>query len=112
MFDDGILNIYETIDVAEAGKKPDIRLQEKGKHYFQFEVVGYGRYYTALQVNHKIDANVKIWQDTTISTLDLCVLEDGLQYRIIQIQHFTDDDGLRKSRLSLERLNDEYKYKD
>lgn len=109
--DDGIIKIYSTENVAPDGSKPDIRLIIKVQHCFEFEVVGLTRFYAALQANNRIESVAKIWGDKTITSLDICVTEDGSQFKIVQVQHFIDDDGLRKTRLSLERLNDDYKYK-
>lgn len=107
-FDDGILNIYKTVDISEPGMKPKIHLEPKEQYYFSFDTIGITRYYTALQANQQISAvvNVPDWGD--ITTLDICVLEDGNQYRIAMRQPTTDENGLRITKLSLERISEEY----
>ena len=106
-FDDGILKIYKVVNVAETGMKPKFALKLKSKHYFGFETVGISRYYTALQANTKVSHVVHIWEDRKISSLDVCILEDGQQYKCAFVQHVIDD-GLKVTRITLERLKEDY----
>lgn len=106
-FDDGILTIYKTENIANPGNKPVIGLIEKNQAYFGFETIGINRYYTALQAKQQIDTLVHIWQDRGIAANDICILESGKQYRIVMVQHM-DNDGLRITKLSMERLVEEY----
>lgn len=110
-FDDGILSICRTVDAAKAGMKPEIQLELKERYYFGFDNIGITRYYTAMQANQQISAVVNIpdWGD--ISTLDICVLEDGRQYKVVMCQPTTDENGLRITKLSLERIGEEYDFK-
>lgn len=110
-FDDGILSIYKTVDVSDPGMKPEIQLELKDQYYFGYDNIGITRYYTAMQANQQIAAVVNIpdWGD--ISTLDICVLEDGKQYKIAMRQPTTDENGLRITKLSLERIGEEYAFK-
>lgn len=110
-FDDGILTIYKTENIAEPGAKPVIGLVQKDQYYFSFGDIGITRYYTAMQAKQQIEQVVNIpgWGD--VSTLDICVLEDGRQYRIVMRQPTHDDDGLRITRLSLERMDESYAVK-
>lgn len=110
-FDDGILSIYRTVDVSEPGMKPEIQLELKDQYYFGFNSIGITRFFQALQANQQISTVVNIpdWGD--ISTLDICVLEDGQQYKIVLRQPERDENGLRITRLSLERIGEEYAIK-
>ena len=110
-FDDGILSIYKTVDVSKPGMKPEIQLELKDQYYFGFDNIGITRYYTAMQANQQISAVVNIpdWGD--ISTLDICALEDGKQYKIAMRQPTTDENGLRITKLSLERMDEQYAVK-
>lgn len=107
-FDDGILTIYSTINAAEPGMKPTINLVEKSRYYYEYETLGINRYYTALQAQQEIEAVVCVpgWGD--ISATDICALENGDQYNIKMRQPTLDDEGLRITKLSLERVNQEY----
>ena len=107
-FDDGLLTVYEKINIAEKGDKPEYALKFKMALYFGFDALGYNRFYTALQANSRIEAvvNVPMWED--IDSLDIVVLEDGKQYTLSMVQRLIDKDGLKYTKLSLERLGESY----
>ena len=107
-FDDGILTIYQIRNRAEPGMKPELGLREKEKFYFGFDTLGIQRYYTALQARQQIEAVVKVpgWYD--IKSTDICILENEVQYRIAMIQFTREEDGLKITKLSLERLGEDY----
>lgn len=110
-FDDGILTIYKVENTAHPGQMPVEGLTEKDRYYYGFDTLGINRYYTALQARQTIEAVVNIpgWND--ISALDICVLEDGRQYKLAMIQPTKDENGLRIMKLSLERLGKTYDIK-
>lgn len=110
-FDDGILSIYKTLDVSDPGMKPEIQLELKDQYYFGYGNIGITRFFQAMQANQQISAIVNIPDEGDISTLDICVLEDGKQYKIVLIQPETDENGLRIKKLSLERIGEEYAFK-
>lgn len=103
-FDDGILKIYRKDNAAAPGDMPKEELVLKSEHYFGFDVLGYSRYYTALQAQQNISAVVNIpdWHD--ISPLDVAELEDGQQYKIRLSQPMKDENGLNITKLTLERV--------
>ena len=107
-FDDGMLGIYSTINIAPKGDKPVLNLKLKAKYFFCFDNLGITRYYTALQANQQIETvvNVPDWID--VSATDICVLENNKQYRIRLIQPEKDDNNLRITKLTLERLGENY----
>ena len=41
------------------------------------------------------------------NAMDICILEDGLQYKCAFVQHVMDD-GLKITRITLERLKEDY----
>ena len=108
-FDDGIVGIYELRDVSEKGKKPIKKLVLAEKFFFSYDVLGINRYYTALQANQSIEAviNVPGWNDIN-SARHVAVLENGNQYRITMTQPQHDEAGLRITKLSLERIMENY----
>lgn len=110
-FDDGILTIYKTENAAEPGAKPVTKLLEKEKYYYGFDTLGISRYYTALQANQQIEAVVNIpgWGD--IESWDICALDDGTQFKIVMRQPVINEDGLRITKLSLERIGEKYDIK-
>lgn len=113
-YSDGILKIYETINAAEPGMKPVLKLREGESCYFGFATLGITRYYTAMQAQQLIECVVRIPDWTSAKVTDICILEDGTQYRIAMLQKERDENGLKMSRLSLERLGEgeEYDFED
>ena len=108
-FDDGIVKLYAITDQAVPGKKPIRGLTLSESFYFGFDTLGINRYYTALQANQQIAAVINIPGWNQVDTAEtIAVLEDELQYKIVMCQPMTDEDGLRITKLSLERLGDEY----
>lgn len=109
-FDDGIVSIYQITDTQTTqGKKPVIGLALWEQFYFGFETLGINRYYTALQANQQIEAVIVIpeWREIN-SALHVAVMEDGRQYRIQMVQPTLNEDNLRITRLSLERIHENY----
>lgn len=107
-FDDGILTIYTVTNTAQPGQMPVEGLEEKEKYYYGFDTLGINRYYTALQAQQQIEAvvNVPGWGD--IAATDICALDNGDQFRIVMRQATLDDNGLRITKLSLERIDEKY----
>lgn len=109
-FDDGILKLYSIFNNAKNGDMPKETLRYRASYYFHYENIGITRYYTALSHSQLLDTVLSIYQDRSISSLDIIQLEDGILYKIDMIQHHEDEDGIKITTLSLERLNDEYKF--
>lgn len=110
-FDDGIVEIYKTDNGADPGNMAQEVLTYKASSYFAFSALGLQRIYTALQAKQQIEAVIDLpdWQD--IQVHDIAVMENGLQYKIQTVQPTYDNDNLKITRLSLERLGDKYAYK-
>lgn len=109
-FDDGIISIYRTENIAENGAMPVEQPALLFSEYFSFDVVGVQRYYTALQANQQIElvVNVPGWDVPRVT--DYAQLDDGIEdhegirFRIQQVQMTYDNDRLKITRLSLERI--------
>lgn len=110
-FDDGILTIYSVENIGEPGMMPVTGLVKKDQYYYGFDTLGINRFYTALQAKQQIESVVNIpgWGD--ISATDVCALDNGDQFRIVMRQPTIDEDGLRITKLSLERIDDHYEIK-
>lgn len=108
LLDSGVLTVCSRSNITRPGKMPAEKLTKKSEHWYGERTVGYGRYFAAQQANEQVDILVRIWHDRDIRSTDYCVLEDGEQYRIVQVQHAVDEDGLRVTDLSLERLGENY----
>lgn len=107
-FDDGILAVYGTANAARPGDKPSIRLELKERYYYGYDVLGITRFYQAKNAGQEIDCVVRIpgWGD--VKATDICVLDDGTQYQVTMVQPGTDEDGLRITRITLERVKQDY----
>lgn len=108
-FDDGILKIYRLENTAQKGDMPSEQLIYISSHYFGYGQLGIKRYYIALSNKQQIECVVNIHFDNEIKVYDIVEDETNSFFRIAMIQHDFDDDGLRYTKLSLERLNDDYK---
>lgn len=107
-FDDGIVRVYAVENIALAGMKPRHGLKFKSQHYFGFETVGITRYRSAMQTQNQISDLIHIWQDRDITAKDICILEDGRQYKCGLVQHLENEDGLRITKIELERMGEDY----
>lgn len=108
-FDDGIVGIYSLTQTTEAGTKPKKGITLVASFYFGYDNLGFQRYYTALQANQQISAVINIpgWEELDPATT-VAVMEDGKQYRVQLAQPQTDENGLRITKLSLERIHEDY----
>lgn len=116
-FDDGVVGVYELTKIKVPGKMPTDGLQEKERFYFGYETLGINRYYTALQASQQIESVISIpgWvmipanrHIAVIADVDGNLTSECDQFRIVMVQPTTDEDGLRITRLSLERIGDKY----
>lgn len=111
MMDAGTLSLCTLVNTAAPGLMPDERLQEVNKSYFEERVVGFSRYFTARGVNEQADLMVRVWRMPDAAAGMYAVLaqseHDG-QYRIVQVQHLLNDDGLKVTDLTLARMEDFY----
>lgn len=101
--DDGIIKIYTVTNNASNGLMPNMTKTLFRADYFEYRVVGYNRYFRAGGVNVQIDAVRRIWENRSI-TNDMIRTINGDDYRIIQIQHLYDENNLRVTDLSLEKI--------
>lgn len=106
--DSGVL-IIKHPTVTSTGAMPVPSYTQVYEGYYAERTVGFNRYFTALAADDRIDLLVRI-QRFVASTADLAVLTpsypDGTAgtYRIIQVQHLADEDGLFVTDLSLQRM--------
>lgn len=85
------------------------RISAEGVGYYCRErTVGLQRFFTALQVGDRIDAVLEIPGRELISPAGSVAVWCGQQYRLTQVQHALDDDGLDVTVLSLSRLEADY----
>lgn len=116
-FDDGIIGVYKLTEQSTPGRKPVEGLELVERFYFGYETLGINRYYTALQANQNVEAVVSIpgWCEI-VANKHIAVLaneygfidEECKQYRIVMVQPTVDESGLRITRLTLERIGENY----
>lgn len=116
-FDDGIVVIKAEVDVSEPGGMPKKELVELSRHMFQERTIGITRQYAAKSVDEQVDRLVRIWEDRRIHIGMMAEIAERLpfgyeevteQYRIDNVQHLLNDDGLKVTDLTLKRLEDLY----
>lgn len=107
MYDDGKLKLYRLDDSAQPGEMPKETLVFLQEAWFEFRVVGYGRFYAAKGAQQQADHLLRTPEPLPQVRIGMYViLEDGLQYRIDNVQRTTDDDGLPVTDLTLFRLEE------
>lgn len=107
MYDDGLLKLYRLQDDAKPGEMPRQKLVFLQDAWFEFRVVGYGRFYAAKGAQQQADLLLRTPEPLPRVRIGMYViLEDGLQYRIDNVQRTTDDDGLPVTDLTLFRLEE------
>lgn len=114
-FDDGIVEIKSEESIQEPGNMPKQELVTKSRHFFGERTVGYGRQYAAKGVNEQVDRLIRVWEDRSIRIgMQAVITELNVteQYRIDNVQHLLNDDGLKVTDLTLRRLEDLYEVDD
>lgn len=108
LFDAGIINFYKLADTAEPGDMPQPKLISNKYAFYGERTVGFSRQYAAMSVNEQVDMLVRIWYDNSIKIGMYAVPEDGEQYRITNVQHLTDEEGLKVTDVTLTRLEQNF----
>lgn len=103
--DDGIVKIYELTNSGANGLMPRMTKVLHSQHFFEYRTVSFRRYFERSGVNMQVDHVIRIWEDRTLKT-NMIRLIGSDYYRIIQVQHMFDEDNLRVTDLSLERVSD------
>ena len=108
LHDAGTLRICSVESTAASGAMAKEHLKPLSEHYYGERTVGYGRQYAAKGVSEQIDLLAEIWEDRGVRIGMVAVTDRDEQYRIDNVQHKLDEDGLRVSWLTLRRLDDLY----
>lgn len=104
LLDSGIVTIYRQENIAEAGDMPQYGWTQVWQSFYGEKTVGVGRYYVAMAQNDQIDLLIEVQRNRQLSAATDRAELDGTYYRIVQIQHVQDDDGLPMTDLALERI--------
>ncbi len=109
MLDRGILCVCTLTNTAANGAMPVEQLTPLSRHCYEERAIGYGRQYAAKGVNEQVDLLARIWYDGAVRIGMIVYLEDtNEQFRIDNVQHLIDDNGLRVTDLTLSRMEDYY----
>ena len=111
MFDAGIVTVCDLVNTADAGAMPVMVLAPVVHAMFGERMVGYNRYYAAQGVNQQVDLLIRVWRCPDCKIGMYAVLthsENDGQYRITNVQHLLDDDGLKVTDITLSRLEQNY----
>lgn len=107
--DSGICKIKRIIDGSDNGSLPVETFETVFESYFGEKTVGVNRYWTAKANDDRIDLFIEI-QRYRVRTADrveiMSFVEPDINglYKVIAVQHVTDDNGLLMTDLSLERI--------
>ena len=111
MMDAGHITVCDLINAGESGQMPREVLSAVTEADFEERVIGINRQYAAKGVNEQVDLLIRIWREPAARIGMYAVLTesdyDG-QYRIRNVQHLLDDDRLKVTDITLERLNRNY----
>lgn len=92
-FLDGTCAIYQVKNSAPRAAKPVPQLIQKPKHpllRYARRTVGISRFWNAHQQNVSIDRLIRTPRHEDVSTQDVAILENGMQYDIVQVQYPED----------------------
>ena len=89
-FNDGIVKIYSTRDIAEPGYRPVEGLKFKIMLRYEEQRLGIQRYYAGRQNQIQIEKILRVPRTDNIDNQDIAVTETGKQYRIDLIQSVLD----------------------
>lgn len=103
MIYDHTVKIYDVSGADVLGR----RLTGGECYYCAVRTVGLNRFYTALQLGDRTDAQLELPGHLRILSTQIAVFGCE-QFRILQAQHETDKDGLPVTVLSLMRLEESY----
>lgn len=112
MLDSGVATVWRAELISQPGEKPkESFTQEFFKSYYGDKTVGLTRYWTAKAHDSQANFLVEIQRNAGITTADRCQLAPYLDveaagyYKILQVQHLLDENGLPVTDLTLERID-------
>ena len=85
-YNDGLVEICTVTDAAEPGRMPVERLALKIKLCYEERSLGLQRYYSGKQNQVEVQRVIRTPRRKEVSSQDVAVTEDGVQYRIDLVQ--------------------------
>lgn len=109
---DGFLECYRRTQTADPGRMPVWEWKRIFSEYYEEKTVGITRYWTAFAHDQRADLLITINGDPGITTDERVKLfpdsRPGGWFKILQVQHLRNEDGLPVTDLTLSRLGDGY----
>ena len=110
MRDEGILKFYKLTNTAQQAAIPIEQLVSLDvEAYYANRTIGFQRMYAAKGQNYQLDKLVRCYNTILPEEARYVILEDGMQYRIEDINVIVDEDAVD---LSLSRLGEYYEVAD
>ena len=106
-FPDGVVSIYKVEDVSAPGDMPVDGLVLKQTLRYHERTVGITRFYAAMQNNVQVAFVLRCPQVRSVSTSDVAINRDGVQFEIKQVQ-YPEDIEPPVMDVTLERLGTDY----
>lgn len=91
-FNDGVLKIYSVKDSSSSGNMPVETITLKNALRYKERTVGFKRFLTALQQNIRVEYVLRCPRIRGVTTQDVAIPIDNVQYRIVQVQYPEDVD--------------------
>ena len=88
-FNDGVVEIYSTVDAAQSGYQPKIKLVPKVTLHYAERAFGVQRNYTARQNNVQVEKVVRCMDHGGVSPQDVAIIR-GKQYRVDMVSVVPD----------------------
>lgn len=104
-FNDGIVEIFDVQDIAQAGYKPVEELLKKHTLRYEERRLGIRRVYESKQAQAEVERVIRVPRVKGISSQDRARTEDGKLYKIETVQ--TADSYPLSLDLALQRLEQE-----
>lgn len=111
LLDSGTAVILEPVLVSEPGERPRMEYtEEHGRSCYGEKTVGVQRFWTAKGYHATVDMLIRVQRDPGIRTDHRCRVipfdgSEGGDYKILQVQQVTDEDGNPATDLALERMD-------
>lgn len=112
MMDAGLVTLCTLENTASPGDMPKERLVAGETLQFEERTVGITRFYAAQGVNQQIDMLIRVWRSNVqigmyalLTDYEYQDNEDGDQYRITNVQHLLNNNGLKVTDLTLARVD-------
>lgn len=112
LLDSGIATIWRLETTSQPGEMPKgTYSQEYYKSYYGEKTVGFARYWAAKAHDMQASLMIEIQRNGGINTADRCELASYMDtgvsgfYKILQVQHLNNEDGLPVTDLTLERID-------